>query len=467
MLHKKEKITKIDESKKSHSSTYSTRYFSKPIPQFEMPEEEMPANAAYQLIHDELDMDGNPSLNLASFCTTWMEPEADKLIAESNNKNFIDHDEYPQTEVIHKRLVNMMARLFNSPENCNSIGTATIGSSEAIMLGLLAHKWTWKNKRKKEGKSFDKPNIVFGADVHICWDKFARYFDVEPRIIPMEKNRYVIGAKEVEKLIDENTICVGAILGTTFTGQYDAIEDINKLLLKVKKQHGWDIPIHVDGASGGFIAPFVYPKLKWDFRLEQVKSINVSGHKYGLVYPGLGWLIFRDESDVPQDIVFNVNYLGGQMPTYTLNFSRGGATVIAQYYNFLRLGRAGYTRIMTNIVENAKYLAKKMFSTNVFENLNPTQLLPVVAVKLKNKENFTLYDLSDKLRERGWIIPAYSLPANAQETIIMRVVVKENFSREMIDILYQDIINSVEFLRKHNNTTTEEKPHHTSKHHIC
>jgi len=433
---------KMQPDKPGHSSTYSTKYFGKEIPKYELPENEMPADAAYQLIHDELNLDGNPSLNLASFCTTWMEPEANKLIAESINKNFIDHDEYPQTEVIHKRCVNILARLFNSPEECDSVGTATIGSSEAIMLGLLAHKWAWINKRKAENKPYDKPNIVFGADVHICWEKFARYFDVEARMIPMEPGRYVIGADEVEKQIDENTICVGVILGTTFTGQYDAVDKINELLIKIKNERGWDIPIHVDGASGGFVAPFVYPDVKWGFRLQQVKSINVSGHKYGLVYPGIGWLVFREAKDVPEDIVFKVNYLGGEMPTYTLNFSRGSSMILAQYYMFLRLGRAGYTRIMKNVVGNAQYLAERMIKTGYFDSLNKTQLLPVVAVKLKEKVDFTLYDLSDKLRERGWIIPAYSLPPNAQETVIMRVVVKENFSRDMIDILFDDIVEA-------------------------
>jgi len=447
MLHKKKNLSELD-SAEGEASTYETKHFGKPIPKYQIPEGEMPANSAYQLIHDELNLDGNPSLNLASFCTTWMEPEADKLISESNNKNFIDHDEYPQTEVIHERLVNMLARLFASPEDCNSVGTATIGSSEAIMLGLLAHKWTWKNRRKAAGKPYDKPNIIFGQDVHICWDKFARYFDVEPRIIPMEKDRFVITAKEVEKQIDENTICVGAILGTTFTGQHDPIEEINDLLVKIKKEKGFDIPIHVDAASGGFIAPFIYPELKWDFRLEQVRSINTSGHKYGLVYPGLGWLVFRDEKDVPKDIVFTVNYLGGKMPTYTLNFSRGSATVIAQYYNFLRFGKEGYSKIMKNTIENAKYLAEKIIASGHFESLNPTQLLPVVAVKFKNKEKFSLYDLTDKIREKGWIMPAYSLPPNAEEIVVMRVVVRENFSRDMCDILYKDILEAYDKLKK-------------------
>lgn len=463
LLHKR----KIEKSQSGHSSTYSLGYFHLEIPKYQLPENEMPANAAYQLIHDELNMDGNPTLNLASFCTTWMEPEADQLLAECKNKNFIDHDEYPQTEVIHERLISMLARLFNSPEDCDSVGTATVGSSEAIMLGLLAHKWTWINSRKAKGKPYDKPNIVFGADVHVCWEKFARYFDVEARIIPMEKGRFVISPEEVEKRIDENTICVGTILGTTFTGQYDPIEKINNLLVKIKKNKGWNIPIHVDGASGGFIAPFIYPDIKWDFRLEQVRSINVSGHKYGLVYPGLGWLVFREKKDVPDDIVFTVNYLGGKMPTYTLNFSRGSAMIIGQYYIFLRLGKSGYTKIMKSIIENAKYLADKLISSGYFESLNPTQLLPVVAVKLKNNPAFTLYDLTDKLRERGWIIPAYSLPANAEEIVLMRIVVRETLSRDLIDILYQDIINAYETLGGKGENKKEQQSPRGKGHRIC
>lgn len=448
MLARIRKLKDIKADERGHASTYSTRYFDKPVPKFEMPDEGMPANAAYQLVHDELTLDGNPAKNLASFVTTWMEPEANKLIGENINKNFIDHDEYPQTEEIHERVVNMLARLFNAPDNTNAMGTATIGSSEAIMLGLLAHKWSWKNRRKKAGKPYDKPNIIYGEDVHVCWDKFARYFDVEERIIPMENNKYTISAKDVENLVDENTICVGAILGTTFTGQIDDIEGINSLLVKLKKTKGWDIPIHVDGASGGFIAPFVYPDLKWDFRLKQVKSINVSGHKYGLVYPGLGWLIFRDEKNLPDDLVFKVNYLGGEMPTYTLNFSRGGAMVIAQYYNFLRLGKAGYTKIMQNAIDNAKYLANQLEKTGVVELLSKKQLLPIVVMKFKKDLGFTVYELTDKLRERGWIIPAYTMPKNVEEMQVMRMVIKENFSRNMTELLCQDMLKAGKFLMK-------------------
>ncbi len=451
MLSKKREPKKED---RGHASTYSMRYSDETVPKLEMPEKGMPAPAAYQLVHDELNLDGNPSLNLASFVTTWMEPEADKLIMENINKNFIDHDEYPQTEVIHERCVNMLARLFNSPKDAKTIGTATIGSSEAIMLALLAHKWTWINRRKKEKKPYDKPNMVFGADVHVCWEKFCKYFDVEMRLIPMEEDRFTIGPDEVEPLIDENTCCVGAILGTTFTGQYDAIKEMNELLLKIKKEKKWNIPMHVDGASGGMIAPFVYPDVEWDFRLEQVKTINISGHKYGLVYPGLGWLVFRDEADVPDDIVFTVNYLGGEMPTFTLNFSRGSAMIIAQYYNFLRLGFEGHKKIMTNCVDNAKYLSEKLVKSGLFDMLNPTQMLPIVAVKLKDKKYYSVYDISNKLREKGYIIPAYTLPPNAEKIEIMRMVIKENFSRDMCEMLYNDIMETCEFLKKAGNKPT-------------
>jgi len=407
----------------------------------------MPARAAYQTIHDELNLDGNPALNLASFVTTWMEPEADKLIMESIGKNYVDNDEYPQTEVIQDRVVNMLARLFNAPSDAKSVGSGTIGSSEAIMLGLLAHKWTWKQKREKEGKPIDKPNIVMGADVHTVWEKFAKYFDVELKLIPLRDDIYTITADDVVEIIDENTIAVGAVVGTTFTGQMDPIKEINQALLEIKKTKGWDIPIHVDGASGGFIMPFLYPDIKWDFRLEQVRSINVSGHKYGLVYPGVGWLIFKDKTDLPDDLVFDINYLGGLMPNYSLNFSKGSSTIIAQYYNFIRLGMKGYKNIMVNMQENARYLAKKMEGTGIFDILNKDVMFPLVTARIKNTD-FSVFELSEKLRQQGWIVPAYTLPANADDIAVMRMVVKESFSKDMIEMLITDLEKCIEELSK-------------------
>jgi glutamate decarboxylase len=419
------------------TTTYSGRYFTDEVPEHEIPQGSMPARAAYQLIHDELNLDGNPALNLASFVTTWMEPEAQALATETLNRNFVDQDEYPQTEEIHNRVVSMVGRLFNAPAEGEPAGTATIGSSEAIMLGLLAHKWSWRRQR---GDDAARPNVVFGADVHTCWEKFARYFDVEQRVIPLTPERHVIGPEEVADRIDENTIAVGAILGTTFTGQVDEIAGIDELLRRVKEERGWDIPIHVDAASGGFVAPFSYPELEWDFRLEQVRSINVSNHKFGLVYPGMGTVVFRDIAVVPEELVFKINYLGGEMASYSLNFSRASNTVLLQYYNFLRLGREGYERIASNLMQNAGELERRLTASGRFELLNDARYLPVVVVRPAEAEaGVDVFELSERLRERGWIVPAYTLPPNAESVAVLRMVVKENFSRDMAEMLDEDI----------------------------
>jgi glutamate decarboxylase len=442
MLSNKRKIN----TKTPVSTTYANRLFTRPVPRFQMPEEGIDADVVYQLIRDELNIDGNPTLNLASFVTTWMEPQAEKLIMDTLNKNLVDQDEYPQTGKIQERVVNMLARLFHAPENKEYVGTATIGSSEAIMLGLLAHKWSWRKRREREGKSTAHPNMVVGADVHVVWEKFARYFDVEMRMIPMEKGHYTVSAEEVEARIDENTICVGAVMGTTFIGDMDPVQDINAMLERVEKEKGWHIPIHVDGASGGFILPFLYPDFAWDFRLSHVHSINVSGHKYGLVYPGVGWLIMRDKEDLPEDLIFYVNYLGSQEATYTLNFSRGSAMMIAQYYNLLRLGRKGYRAVMENCLRNARYLASRIKEVPNLELVNKDIKLPILALRVKDKKEYNVFQMSDKLRERGWIVPAYSLPENAKEEEVLRIVVKENFSRDMADILIEDMQRNAKVL---------------------
>jgi len=460
MLSGKKDLKKLDKSQREHNTAttaYGTRYFEKSIPKYEIPLDGMPADAAYQLIHDELNLDGNPVLNLASFVTTWMEPQADKLIMESVDKNYVDADEYPQTQKIEERVVNILARLFNSPDDCHSIGTATIGSSEAIMLALLAHKWTWRENRKAEGKPTDKPNIVMGADVHTVWEKFAKYFDVELKLIPIKDDLYTITAEDVAKEVDENTIAVGAVIGTTFTGQMDPIKEINDVLMDIKKEKGWNIPIHVDGASGGFIAPFIHPDMEWDFRLEQIRSINVSGHKYGLVYPGVGWVVFKDKSDVPEDLVFNINYLGGSMSNYSLNFSKASNTIIAQYYNLIRLGFNGYKAVIDNMIENTRYMADKLEETGRFEVLNPKILFPLVTVKLKDSD-FTVFQLSDKLREHGWIVPAYTLPANADDIAVLRMVIKENFGRDMVNAFIDDIKTCCKNLESEEEKIKKEDP---------
>ena len=439
MLSKKVKIKELSSDQKVLTPTYASRELTSTVPKYEMPEGEMLPKTAYNLVHDELMLDGNSRLNLATFVTTWMEPEARQLMAETFDKNMIDKDEYPQTAELEMRCVNMLSRLYNAPEDGEACGCSTIGSSEAAMLGGMALKWKWRERMKAKGKPTDKPNMVLGIDVQVCWEKFCRYWDIEPRFVPMEKGRYIINAEECLKLIDENTIGVVAIMGTTFTGQYEPVEEINNALDKLNAKTGWDVPIHVDGASGGFIAPFIQPKLKWDFRLKWVKSINVSGHKYGLVFPGVGWIIWRDWEELPEDLIFKVNYLGGDMPTFALNFSRPGNQIVAQYYNFLRLGKKGYTRIMQSLQDIAMYLSGTIAKVGPFELLSDGGDIPVFAFKLKTETTFTVFDISEKLRDRGWLVPAYTLPENDQDIAVLRIVVKEGFSRDMADLLVDDL----------------------------
>ena len=345
----------------------------------------MRGEVAYQIVHDELMLDGNARLNLATFVTTYMDPHADKLMAETFDKNMIDKDEYPQTAAIEMRCVNMLSRLFNSPEPDKATGCSTTGSSEAAMLGGLALKRKWQQRRKAEGKPTDKPNLVTGINVQVCWDKFANYWDVEMRLVPMEGDRYHLSPEEAVKLCDENTIGVVVVMGSTFDGSYEDVKKMSELLDDLQKRTGLDIPIHVDGASGGFIAPFLDPDLEWDFRVPRVQSINVSGHKYGLVYPGVGWAIWRDAAALPEDLIFWVNYLGDEMPTFALNFSRPGSQVVAQYYNFLRLGFEGYRRVQQYARDVAMYTARAIEKLGPFELLTRGDELPGVRLQAEGR----------------------------------------------------------------------------------
>jgi glutamate decarboxylase len=437
---------KLD-SEEVHSPTYAGRSFSHDVPKYRLPKQGMSADSAYQLVHDELNLDGNPALNLASFVTSWMEPQADKLATETLGKNLIDQDEYPQTEVVHERVVSMIGRLFHAPAGEQPTGTATIGSSEAIMLAMLAHKRSWQRRREAAGLPADRPNMVMGADVHTCWEKFARYFEVQARVAPMEEGRYTIAAEQVEPLLDERTIAVAGLLGTTFTGQMDDLASIDALLARVESERGWRIPLHIDAASGGFIAPFSQPDLEWDFRLPRVRSINVSNHKFGLVYPGMGTVVFRDRSDLPEELVFHINYLGGDMPNYSLNFSRPSGSVVLQYFNFLRLGHAGYAEIVANMLSNAQALASKLARIEGLELLNDGSSFPIVALRATDPQQTDLTLLSHRLREHGWIVPAYTLPANAEHITVLRMVVKENFSRDMVDMLAHDLHSEMRTLK--------------------
>jgi len=418
-----------------------------PIPEFEIPERGTRPEAAYRYIHDDMLLDGNSRLNLATFVTTWMEPEAEKLMAEAFDKNMIDKDEYPKTAEIEKRCVNMVAHLFHAPRDGDAVGASTIGSSEAVMLAGLAMKWRWRTRMQGVGKPTDTPNLVLGTNVQVVWEKFCRYWDVEPRYVPMEEDRYVITAEAVAERVDDNTIGVVAILGTTFTGEFETIREIHDAVVALNEENGWDVAVHVDAASGGFVAPFVHPDLMWDFRLPQVKSINVSGHKYGLTYPGIGFVVWRSQEDLPEDLIFHVNYLGGDMPTFTLNFSRPGNQIVGQYYNFLRLGREGYKRIMETLTDGARALANQIVETGPFEIVNETIEMPVFAFRLEGDEPFTAYDLSDRIRTRGWQVPAYSMPENATEVVVLRIVIREGFTRDMGRDLVRDIAAAVDHLR--------------------
>jgi glutamate decarboxylase len=424
----------------SRAAQYGYRFLLNPAPDNELPEHGMPAIEAMRLVGEELILDGIPMRNLATFVTTWMEPEAQRVIAENLHRNFIDHSEYPQTAEIEQRCIRMLADLFNAPGE--TTGARTQGSSEAIMLGALSLKWNWRKRREKDGKDTTRPNLVFGGDVHVVWEKFCRYFDVEPRIIPLQPDKYTIGPEDVEPHVDENTIAVAAVLGTTFTGHMDDIVGINDLLVGLKNEQGLDVPLHVDAASGGFVWPFLYPHSEWDFRLEQVRSINVSGHKFGLVYPGIGWLIFREKADLAEDLVFYENYLGKTDATFTLNFSTGSAMVLAQYYNFVRLGHIGYRFIMELMQRNTEQLTKKITESGRFRLVGPegAEQLPLVAFQLADSQDYDEFDIASQLAaERGWMVPAYTLPPNAQHVTIMRALVKETLGHSMIDTLGDDI----------------------------
>ncbi|MGC8480641.1 MAG: glutamate decarboxylase [Acidimicrobiales bacterium] len=424
----------------SLAPVYSARDLSDDIPRFELPEDPSEPRVIAQLIKDELNLDGNAALNLASFVTTWMEPEAEELMNLTLRKNFVDAEEYPQTAALAERCVNIIANLFHAPESedTSATGTATVGSSEAIHLAGLAMKWRWK-KQRGDGARDVTPNLVMGANVQVCWEKFARYFDVEPRYVPMSTDRYVLGVDEALSMVDENTIGVVGILGSTYTGEYEPIAELAAALDQLESVQGLDVPIHVDAASGGFVAPFVRPDLIWDFRLPRVQSINTSGHKYGLVYPGIGWALWRDASFLPEELIFRVSYLGGDHPTFNLNFSRGSSQIIAQYYNLLRLGRSGYTRIMRSLTSTAQWLSHELESTGRFGVLSNPNDLPVVCVRLTDNPSWTVYDLSATLRERGWIVPAYPLAPNAKEIDVLRIVVREGLGRDIAQTLVSDI----------------------------
>jgi glutamate decarboxylase len=441
------------------------------VPRNRLPEGEMDGATAYQIVHDELMLDGNARLNLATFVTTWMDEHAGRLMAECTDKNMIDKDEYPQTAELERRCVTMLADLWHAPETGAAVGCSTTGSSEACMLAGMALLRRWRARRDAGGMPADRPNLVMGANVQVCWEKFCRYWDVEARLVPCSADSTHLTPAGAVEHCDEQTIGVVAVLGSTFDGSYEPVADIAAALDRLNVERGLDVPVHVDAASGGFVAPFLDPDLEWDFRLRRVQSINASGHKYGLVYPGVGWALWRDQAALPDELVFHVDYLGGDMPTFALNFSRPGAQVVAQYYTMLRLGFEGYRRVQQSCRDTARRLADDVAAMAPFELLTDGSELPVLAFRRVpglsrapvgdggggggaggggggGRADWTVYDVADALRMRGWLVPAYPMPPAIEDVSVLRIVVRNGFGPDLASMLVADLRRTVESLER-------------------
>jgi glutamate decarboxylase len=417
------------------------------VPKHRLPDEGMLPETAYQIVIDEVMLDGNARFNLATFVTTWMDDEADRLYAATFDKNMIDKDEYPQTAEIEERCVRMLADLWQAPQAAESVGTSTTGSSEGCMLAGMAMKRRWQHARRASGKPTDRPNIVMGGNVQVVWEKFANYWEVEPRYVPLEGNVFHLTADRLLEHVDENTIGVVAVLGSTMDGSYEPIQEICAALDDYETQSGFSVPVHVDAASGGFIAPFLQPELVWDFRLDRVVSIQASGHKFGLVYPGIGWVLWRDKAHLPEDLVFHVNYLGGDMPTFALNFSRPGAQVVLQYFQFLRLGREGFRLVQQTCQDVAVHISRTLGAMPQFEVISEGRELPVVTVSLSSEvTKYDVFDVSRKLREGGWLVPAYTMPPKRDDLAVLRIVVRNGFSHDMAELFLRDVRAAIDWL---------------------
>ncbi|MFE0138285.1 glutamate decarboxylase [Streptomyces sp. NPDC059037] len=436
-------------------------------PKHRLAEGPLPPMTAYQVVHDELMLDGNARLNLATFVTTWMEPQADVLMAECRDKNMIDKDEYPRTATLERRCVAMLADLWHAPDPTAAVGCSTTGSSEACMLAGMALKRRWMKKNGDRYPSPDaRPNLVMGVNVQVCWDKFCNFWEVEARQVPMEGDRFHLDPEAAAALCDENTIGVVAVLGSTFDGSYEPVAELCAALDALQERTGLDIPVHVDGASGGMIAPFIDEDLEWDFRLPRVASINTSGHKYGLVYPGVGWALWRDADALPEELVFRVNYLGGDMPTFALNFSRPGAQVAAQYYTFLRLGRGGYRAVQQASRDVARGLAERVEALGDFRLITRGDQLPVFTFTTRDDvKAYDVFDVSRRLRERGWLVPAYTFPAHREDLAVLRVVCRNGFSADLADLFIADLRRLLPELRSQPHPFTRDREAATGFHH--
>jgi glutamate decarboxylase len=417
------------------------------VPRDHIPDEPMLPQTAYQIVLDEVMLDGNARFNLATFVTTWMDEEADRLYAATVDKNMVDKDEYPQTADIEARCVRMLGDLWHVPDAHDSVGTSTTGSSEGCMLAGLALKRRWQQARRAAGKPADRPNIVMGGNVQVVWEKFANYWEVEPRYVPLEGDVFHLTADRLLDHVDENTIGVVAVLGSTMDGTYEPVQEICAALDVYEADSGVSVPVHVDAASGGFIAPFIQPDLVWDFRLDRVVSIQSSGHKFGLVYPGVGWVLWRAAEFLPEELVFHVNYLGGDMPTFALNFSRPGAQVVLQYFQFLRLGREGFRLVQQTCQDVAIHIARTLTAMPEFAVIADGTDLPVVAFSLSpSVTKYDVFDLSRKLREHGWLVPAYTMPPKRDDLAVLRVVVRNGFSHDMAELFLRDLRTAVDWL---------------------
>jgi len=431
------------------------------VPRHTLAPGQMGPETAYQIIHDEIMLDGNSRLNLATFVGTWMDDYARRLYTEAFDKNMIDKDEYPQTAAIEDYCWHIIADLWHAPEPRTTIGTSTIGSSEACMLGGLAFKRRWQHSRRAAGLPTDKPNLVMSSAVQVCWEKFCNYWEVEARLVPVTDEHPCLDGNDLADYVDENTIGVVAIMGVTYTGIYEPVQEIAAALDAIQAATGLDVPIHVDAASGGMVAPFLQPELIWDFKLDRVHSISTSAHKYGLVYPGLGWVVWRSRDLMPEELIFNVSYLGGDMPTLALNFSRPGAQVLLQYFLFLRLGFEGYRLVQQTSQNVALYLSNGIAEHGAFTLVSDGSDIPVFAWSLKagHTDKWNLYHLSDRLRARGWLVPAYPMPDNLSDRTVQRIVVRNGLSLDLASRLLTAIDEETAYLDRLESPMPVEKHH--------
>lgn len=445
MLHQDQNNKRL---KKVHPSETLSLYDDIDIPKYAMRKESLDPDVAYRFIKNELLDEGNARLNLATFCSTFMEDQAIRLMSETLEKNAIDKSEYPSTIELENRCVNIIADLWHSPRE-GFIGTSTVGSSEACILAGLAMKFRWRKQAKGLGLDITvhKPNLVISAGYQVCWEKFCVYWDVELRSIPISQENLSLDVDAAMAAVDQYTIGIVGILGQTYTGKFDDIRLLDNAVEQYNGHSEYKVRIHVDAASGGLFAPFIHPDLEWDFCLENVVSINTSGHKYGLVYPGIGWVVWRDKAYLPEELVFNVSYLGGTMPTMAINFSRSASQIVGQYYNFLRLGFDGYCKIHRHTQQIATYLADSLKKTGLFTMLNSGETIPVLCFTMRqDKAAWNLYDLSGELEKKGWQIPVYPLPEHASELVVCRIVCRSDLSLNLAERLMEDMQMAIQTL---------------------